>query len=157
VNIVKYESVFETTLLLRDPFIAVVRDDHPFSQKRRIRWRNLEKESLIFFRRSSGSGTILERALKRKASVQNWKYEVQHPTTALGLVLAGAGIAVLPSLGALRGVYPRLRAIPLVEPLVRRDIGLIRLSNTALTLEASRLCDMLLEEISHTHKRPTLR
>ena len=60
-------------------------------------------------------------------------YEVHHSTTALGLVNAGLGVAILPSLNLFRGVYPRICALPLVEPSVEREIGLIHIQDAVLT------------------------
>jgi DNA-binding transcriptional LysR family regulator len=138
-------EALETTPLLRDPFVLMCRDDHRLSRHEQVRWSDLQEEALILLSRSTGNGLILESALSELKLDLPRLYEVQHPSTALGLVALGAGAAVLPSLIILRDAYPRIRAIPLTGPAIRREIGLIRPREGRLSPAAQTLYSMVQE------------
>lgn len=135
----------QTTPLTQDPFVLVCRDDNPLRKKRTIRWKDLENEPLILLNQTTASGLSFKHAVGELKLVLPRLYQVQHSTTALGLVNAGLGAAILPSLNLFHGVYPRIHALPLVEPRIEREIGLIRRQDTPLAPAAQRFCDMVQE------------
>jgi DNA-binding transcriptional LysR family regulator len=145
----------QATPLMRDPFMLVCRDDNPLCQKKEIRWKDLNNEALILLSHAHNSGLSFQRAVSELKLVLPRLYEVQHSTTALGLVNAGLGAAILPSLNLFRDVYPRIRALPLTEPVIERIIGLIHLQDTALSPAAESFCDAIRSVIS-TDIRPAL-
>jgi DNA-binding transcriptional LysR family regulator len=53
----------------------------------------------------------------------NWFYEVRHLSTSLGMVEAGLGVAVVPSLAMPTDEHHILVSRPLVEPVIRRTLG----------------------------------
>lgn len=57
----------------------------------------------------------------------NGAYEVQHHATAISLVAAGVGCAILPALSTLEeGDRQGVRRIPLVGPVVKRKVVLTK-------------------------------
>ncbi len=98
---------------------------HPFLKQAQVGWRDLRGERLIGLSRASGIRALIDGVFERLAMPPTFAYEVAQITTALALVEAGLGVAVLPSLARLglkaRGVASR----PLVEPSVTRAIALI--------------------------------
>jgi len=72
-------------------------------------------------------------------------YEVHHPSTALGLVTAGVGTAILPLSTIQEGTHPTVCRVPLVRPTVSRTIGLIRRRNASLSPAAEAFHETLLE------------
>ncbi len=135
----------QSTPLTQDPFVLVCRDDNPLRTRRSIRLKDLENEPLILLNQSTASGLSFKHAIGELKLVLPRLYQVEHSTTALGLVNAGLGAAILPSLNLFRGVYPRIHAIPLVEPCVEREIGMIRRQDTQLTPAAEKFCDVVRE------------
>ncbi len=135
----------EAAPLLHDPFVLVCRDDHKLKSKKEVRWRELRNESLILLSHGTGSGLYFDRAVAELNIVLPRTYEVLHPTSALGLVNEGLGAAILPNLILFRDAYPRIRAVPLVGPVVRRQIALIHPQDVTLTVAARGLATIVKE------------
>jgi DNA-binding transcriptional LysR family regulator len=53
------------------------------------------------------------------------QYEVQQASTAMALVTAGLGVAILPKITLLLASAPQFRAVPISDDIVHRKIGLI--------------------------------
>ncbi len=68
----------------------------------------------------------------------DWFYEVRHLSTSLGLVEAGLGISALPGLAMPHAPYSSIIGIPLVEPVIRRTLGIIRRKDAVLSPAAER-------------------
>jgi DNA-binding transcriptional LysR family regulator len=129
--------------LERDRFVLICRDDHPLAGRKKVSWRQLAPHLLIFPGSLSANKPVLELALTAERLRLRTYYEVQHSSTALGLVAEGVGAAVVPGLAVQKEAYPRIRVIPLVEPAVARSVVLISLRNAHLSPAAQALYDML--------------
>ena len=83
----------------RAPLVVAVAKDHALVKQRRIRVQDLRDQPLIAYPRASGIGLywhvmeLCARAGFRPRVVQ----EVQEPTTIIGLVAAGIGVAIVPA------------------------------------------------------------
>lgn len=135
----------ESATLLQDPFVLVCRDDHPLKSKKEVRWRELRSESLILLTHGTGSGLFFERSLSELGIELPCAYQVLHPSAALGLVNEGLGAAILPNLILFRDAYPRIRAVPLAGPAIRRQIALIHPQDVTLTAAARALAGVVKE------------
>ncbi len=105
-------------------------------------WSELYEHDYIALDKSSGNRLILSQALKRVVPPRHSICETRHVTTAIGLVEAGVGVAAVPSIAMPRTSHPILKAVPLEEPAVVRNVGLIKHSGRTLTpaaLELERL------------------
>ena len=131
--------------LARDRFVVICRDDHPLAGRRKISWRQLEPHLLIFPGSLSANKPVLELALSAEHLRLRTYYEVQHSSTALGLVAEGVGVAVVPGLAVQKEAHPRIRVMPLVQPAVARSLVLVAPRNAHLSPAAQALYDMLLQ------------
>lgn len=129
--------------LARDRFVLICRDDHPFAARKKVSWNQLESHLLIFPGSLSANRPVLEHALTGDRLRLRTYYEVQHSSTALGLVAEGVGVAVVPNLAVQKDAYPRTRVIPLVDPVVARTLALISLKNADLSPAARALYDLI--------------
>ena len=83
----------------RAPLVVAVPEGHPLTQQSSIRVRDLRDQPVIAYPRASGIGLywhvmdLCARAGFRPKVVQ----EVQEPTTIVGLVAAGIGVAIVPA------------------------------------------------------------
>jgi DNA-binding transcriptional LysR family regulator len=83
----------------RAPLVVAVAKGHPLTKQRTIRVQDLRDQPLITYPRASGIGLywhvmdLCARAGFRPRVVQ----EVQEPTTIVGLVAAGIGVAIVPA------------------------------------------------------------
>ena len=95
-------------------------------------------------RSSSGNRLLIEQQLADKPWKLDWFYEVRHLSTSLGLVEAGLGISALPGLAMPHAPYSSIIGIPLVEPVIRRTLGIIRRKDAVLSPAAERFFALLI-------------
>ncbi|WP_286869816.1 LysR substrate-binding domain-containing protein, partial [Herbaspirillum sp. UBA812] len=111
-------------------------------------WAQLKPYPLIFAGEVSGNRTLLDPVLDANRLALRSFYEVQRSSTAMGLVAQGVGIAVVPGLAVQEGAYPDVRTIQLVEPVVSRNLVLIKRKSAHLSPAAQALYDMILTKES---------
>lgn len=133
------------TPLVNEPFVLACRRDHELAQKPLVQWEDLNRLKLIGVRRSSGNRALIDQALESAGVRPNWFYEVRHLSTSLGMVEAGLGVAVVPSLAMPTDEDHVLVSRPLVEPVVRRTLGLVQRRESALSPAAEKFKEMLLQ------------
>jgi DNA-binding transcriptional LysR family regulator len=64
-------------------------------------------------------------------------------TTAIGMVHAGLGIAILPESAVTPGTAAHVRMLPIRDPDMTREIGLLRRRERSLSPAAERLIDVM--------------
>jgi DNA-binding transcriptional LysR family regulator len=133
----------ESVAVLEDRFVLVCRDDHPLAKRRKLAWRQLESHPLVFVGGESANRPLLEAALAAQRPRLDAHYEVQRSSTAVGLVAAGVAAAIVPSLALQEGAHPRLRVVPLVEPVVSRTLLLVSRKGAHLSPAAQALFDLV--------------
>jgi DNA-binding transcriptional LysR family regulator len=131
------------TPLLQDPFMLVCRREDPLARRRRITWSDLKGHRLIGVSRDSGNRIVLDSALARSKAQLNWFYEVNHLSTALGMVVTGVGAAVLPRLAIPRAMSAVVATRPIVDPIINRTIGVLQRRSGRLSPPAQRFRDQL--------------
>lgn len=136
--------------LLQDDFVLICRMDHPLARRRALPWKQLEGHRLIFPGTSSNNRPLLDHALGEQGLRLSAFYEVQRSSTAVGLVAAGAGIAVVPRLAWQAGSYPGLRVVALHTPIVGRTFSLLSRKGAHLSPAAQALYDLILRHRDET-------
>lgn len=117
---------FERIVLMRDKLVLVSRHGSDFSEKASLAWSSLEGEPIIALTRASGLRLLLEVGFETAGVPFQPAFEVSQITTALALVEAGLGFAVLPSY-ALDSSHSRaLVGIPMIEPTISREVVMIQ-------------------------------
>lgn len=129
-------------IILEDPYMFFCRTDHPLSRMEEVSWDDLREIELINVSNLSGNRLLLDYHLSQQQLELRGFYEVQHITTAIGLVLAGIGSAILPY-STLQAPNPALKRIPLVRPVIHRRIALIRRPNASLSPAAQALYELI--------------
>ena len=84
----------------------------------------------------------------------NWFYEVRHLSTSLGMVEAGLGVSVVPSLAMPTDEHHILVSRPLIEPVIRRTLGLVQRRETTLSPAAEKFREMVLHLWSGENRSP---
>ena len=77
----------------------------------------------------------------------NSLFETQHQTTMIGLVEAGLGIAVVPSMAMPRRDHPLLVSVALNNPVISRVVGLIKKRGKPIEGVAKELYGTFLDSI----------
>ncbi|EOZ5898199.1 LysR substrate-binding domain-containing protein, partial [Escherichia coli] len=137
-------SSIDFTPLVNEPFVLACRRDHPLAKKQLVEWQELVGYKMIGVRSSSGNRLLIEQQLANKPWKLDWFYEVRHLSTSLGLVEAGLGISALPGLAMPHAPYSSIIGIPLVEPVIRRTLGIIRRKDAVLSPAAERFFALLI-------------
>lgn len=132
--------------LHEDPFGLACHRSHHLAQEESVEWAALRGESLIAVHRASRNRTLLDAELNRHNMSLDWRYEVGHLTTALGLIESRVGLAVMPRMIMPQSGRPDLVWRPLVAPLVCRTIGIVQRRAGTLHPAAQQLLDRLREE-----------
>jgi DNA-binding transcriptional LysR family regulator len=129
--------------LFDDALVFYCHDSHPFAARPRLNWKDLKGSDLIMVRGFTATRLLIEYHLLKHGVRAGSAYEVQYHSTAVNLVEAGVGCAVLPwsALGP-AGRSP-IRRIELVGPKVHRRVMLFTRKNASLSPSAQAFFDVV--------------
>jgi LysR family carnitine catabolism transcriptional activator len=131
------EVAFE--LLLRERFMVVHPPGHPIAENGAVSARALQEHPFIALSRSSSVRRAVDEGLKDRPLKLRPVIEVEQLSTAATLVVKGCGLTAVPEACLpLMRVYG-LEALPLAEPKITRDIGILTLADRALSIAAKAL------------------
>lgn len=133
----------------REPFVLVCRRDGALGRSAGLRWSDLEGLPLVRISAETGNRILIDDALGERRDQPSWRYEVQRVTTALGLVRAGVGHAVVPRLAVPAGDR-ELAAVPLRDPAISRTLGVVTRKGASLSSEASALLALVAQSLRDT-------
>lgn len=119
--------------LMMDPLVFICRTPHPLQHRKSIAWSDLAGVELVGVSSFVSTREFMDHRLAQRGIRLQAKYEVQHHATALNLVAAGVGSAVLPASTFQEGDRPHVRKIALVEPVVKRKVVLLRRARSTLS------------------------
>jgi|KBSSwiS6_1023812.scaffolds.fasta_scaffold23266_2 DNA-binding transcriptional LysR family regulator len=128
--------------LLADRLAAFVPNDHALAEKRSVTLREVAAFPLILTGRDSSVRELVERALERERLSIHVAQEATYMTTALGMVAAGLGVAILPH-AATTSAPSGIRRVGIRTPALTRRIGIITKSGRSLQPAAQRLVEAL--------------
>lgn len=123
----------EERRLFSDPLVFLCRTPHPLEQASAVRWSDLRDTELIGVSSFMATRVFMDYQLAKRGIRLQGRYEVQHHATAINLVAAGVGAAILPSSTFQPGDRPGVRKIPLTHPVVRRQVVLLQRRDHALS------------------------
>jgi DNA-binding transcriptional LysR family regulator len=125
-----HHPALETLALYDDELILVVEPRHPLAHHRRVTLDRLRDARLILFDRTSSYYDLTSALFRPAGSLPRGVLELDHIDAAKQMVLAGLGVALLPTTavaGELRdGSLRRLQLIG-SPPIERRIVGVRRL------------------------------
>lgn len=126
--------------VLTERFVVLLPKSHPLARSRKIRLKELSADSFVFYKgraRDTALSACREAGFEPRVACESGELE-----TVRALVAAGLGIAIVPQLGTLD--MPRtIRAVPLIEPGIQRQIGVIWNSRHALSPSAGAFVKLL--------------
>jgi DNA-binding transcriptional LysR family regulator len=130
------------TPLTQDPMVGVFHPDEPLLANDSISWRDVAQLPFISFAQSSIEHGVAEAFAEAQVRLQP-RFEVKFAATAVSLVLAKAGFAVLPNL-ALKLVNLDGVVIRPILPTVQRNVGILVHSYHSLSPAAAFIRDSIL-------------
>lgn len=131
------DAALSFTPLMRDALGVVCRDDHPLADRHAIHWHELMQESLI----GNGTSRMLQ-GTDAAALLEHHAFYISNMISLTAMLVAGLGVTTLPRL-AFPEEYERLRFIPLSEPRVEREIGLLQLAGRSLSPGARAMAEFV--------------
>ena len=130
------------------PLVLACPKGHPFADKRSVSWRELRDTPLIRVGTKTAIRSIIDDAVGGARLAPNWQYEVQHVETAVHLVEAGLGLAVVLSVDVTLHRGRSVIAVPLRAPKVVVTYGLVTRRGMPLSPAAAAVRGLLVEELS---------
>jgi LysR family transcriptional regulator, carnitine catabolism transcriptional activator len=134
------DSDIRFTPIWEDSIGVVCRDDHRLAGEAQLGWQQLRGERLI----ANGTSRLLA-GTEAEELVADSQFYMSNMISLLAMLEAGMGITTLPRFAFAAG-HERLRFIPLSDPLVSRDIGIVCLANRSLPVAAQALYEFILRE-----------
>ena len=116
----------EKVHLLEDPMSVVLPENHPLASKAKIRLKDLESEAWVQTTSSCPCSIIVAEECRAAGFEPRVAFESDDYLTVQGLVAAGVGVAMIPSLG-LAAYRPDIAIRPLVGAKAKRDIYAVTL------------------------------
>ncbi len=142
------DADIEFESLVSDPFVVACSRAHPFAKRSWIRWKDLDGEPYIALAQGSGNRLLLDQHLVNSKHAPRWYCEVRHVPALVSLVEAGAGVGVVPRLAMPFTPHSDLVSIPLRDPSITRDLGIIKRRGRALGAAAQLFHDLLVSSIT---------
>ncbi|QDF98003.1 LysR family transcriptional regulator [Azoarcus sp. DD4] len=138
----RHPEILETPLL-EDPLMFFCREEHPLSKRESVTWSDMRETELVVVSSMTATRVFMDYQLAKRGISLSGAYEVQHHATAISLVAAGVGTAILPASTLEDGARPGVCRIPLVSPVVKRKITLLRRKNSTLSPAANAFFELL--------------
>lgn len=140
---------FEARPLVREPFVLLVHRNHPLAGMPSLAWSQLDGLALVQISTEAGNRILIDDALGGRQESLQWRFEVQRLSTAISLVIANVGCAIVPRMAIDLDHNRELAAIPLRTPGIFRTLGIVSKKGSALSAPAKRL----IHHISEVLKR----
>jgi DNA-binding transcriptional LysR family regulator len=141
------KSALDWESLHSDPLCIICAAEHPFARRDAIGWAELVDQPLILSRRDYGVRGLVERTLAMLDIRPRIAAEVGFLGSAAWMSACGIGLAILPGRLANAQPAPGIRTVPLVDPLVKRDAGLVKRRRHTLSPSSERFVDMLAADL----------
>lgn len=139
------EIVFDPIYV--ENYVLAMRPDHPLAGRTELSWKETADERYISVARSSGNRSLIDAALAGVEKHPLIFCEANHVSGVLALVEAGMGVAAVPGLSVLPGRQDAIVGVPLVNPEIKRTLGLISKRTHRMAPAARTLFEMLIEAL----------
>lgn len=137
--------------LASDPFVLLLAADHALARGRAaLTWQRVAGLPHISMPAPTSVRQYADAALLQLGQRFAPRYEVEHLASINAMVAAGLGVSALPALAARVARGPDVVQRRLVEPEVRRPIGLVTLQGRRLSTAAQAVADLLRDEVLRT-------
>jgi DNA-binding transcriptional LysR family regulator len=128
--------------LLEDPMSVVLPEDHPLASKAKVRLKDLEGEAWVQTTAACPCGLIVADHCRAAGFEPRVAFESDDYLTVQGLVAAGVGVALIPSLG-LAAYRPDVAIRPLAGANPKRDIYAVTLPGAKHSPATQAMLDVL--------------
>lgn len=127
------EDGIERLSLVRDSLMLFCDHRSQFHGEPSVKWADLAEQPLITLTRDSGIRLLVEVGFEMAQIPFKPAFEVTQVTTAIALVEAGLGIAVLPTYALAAARFRKVAGKPLAEPTISREVSLIHATGRSVS------------------------
>ena len=138
-------ELLQERLLFEDPLVFLCHAPHPLQHKKQVNWNDMREAELISVNSFMATRVVMDYQLSKRGIRLRGNYEVQHHATAINLVAAGVGAAILPSSTFRVGDRPDVCKIPIVNPAVKRKVVLLQRKGYSLSPAVQAFVDVLVK------------
>ncbi len=135
-------------LLLREPLVAVVHEEHPLAALPSIKYSSLAEQPFVFFAREVGTALYDEilTLLARAGITPYITQEVGEAMTIVGLVSSGLGVSILPA-SFTRVKVDGVKYLPLAEDSATTEVWLVNHKHRPVTAPAEALIRLMVADL----------
>jgi DNA-binding transcriptional LysR family regulator len=137
----------EVETVSASPLALTCPSRHALAKKRSIGWAQLRNLPLIRVGPKTAIRPMIDDALSAARMTLSWQYEVEHVETAVNLVEAGLGFAIVPSIDVALHRGRGLVAVPLRAPRLSCTYGLVTRRGIPLSPPAAKLRGFLVDDM----------
>jgi DNA-binding transcriptional LysR family regulator len=137
----------EVETISASPLALTCPSRHALAKKRSIGWAQLRGLPLIRVGPKTAIRPMIDDALSAARITLSWQYEVEHVETAVNLVEAGLGFAIVPSIDVALHRGRGLAAVPLRAPRLSCTYGLVTRRGIPLSPPAAKLRGFLVDDM----------
>ena len=134
-----------------DRFHLVCRSDHPLAKAKQLRPRDLAPYPFIHLSRTTSVRQYLDAAIRPQQ--MSTLMEVDQLATVVGMVRAGLGISVVPSLTLFYFDDPKIAKLPLGWKGLARRLYVVRHRDRGLSIAAQGLHELMMKRLPETDAR----
>ncbi len=127
------EEGIERVALVRASLLLFCDEASPLNGSEPVCWNELADYPLVTLTRDSGIRLLVEVGFESCELPLKPAFEVAQVTTAIALVEAGLGVAVLPTYALAAARYRKVNGRQLVEPVISREIVMIHASGRTVS------------------------
>ena len=123
----------EVVPVLEDPYVLACREDHPLAESAVVKWSALSSHRFVRMAPGTGNERVLRRELEARGLLPDWVLEVQHLSSLMAFIERGLGVSAVPRIAVEPFRSTRIAIRPLVDPVVRRHIGILEAPGRSLS------------------------
>lgn len=138
---------FVVDVLMNDELVLACPEGHRLARHKSVPWCDLANVPMIGFASDNALQALVESAMAASGVRLRTQYEVASISTAAALVDAGLGVSVLPSYARQLRRRERIQYRPLIDPVVKRDLCLLRLRDRAMPVAAQAFINLTLLQL----------
>ncbi|OBZ09200.1 LysR family transcriptional regulator [Bacillus sp. FJAT-26390] len=139
---------FGKVSLYEEQFYFVMNEDHPLSKNKSIALDEVKKASVIMFPPTHRCRKMIDLACSLQSFDLNPKIETSTIESLLMLVRSGAGISILSKTLLELYPHPELKVVPLTNPVLKREVGVIYLKDRYMGKAAKEFIELLIKHIA---------
>ncbi len=125
-SIPELEPYTEFAPLFDDEIVVAYPKGHKLGELNFVTWTDFAADELIIPCRGTGNRLLIDEAMARAGLSISWTYETRRSTTALELVAAGMGLALLPKSAIDPAKIHAFDTRPISNPSIIRPVGLLK-------------------------------